>query len=232
MVGTTISISDLLRERTSVDHIAAERHPLQAALVRGVLPREVFVAYIGQLFVVHRVLEAALDRLIRGQPLGPIAQVVAPEQFQTRSLREDLEAFGQPAESVDPLPETQAVIDQLLAMEHEQPLALLGAWYVLEGSRNGGVFIARSVRRAYQLTPGRGDRYWDGYGEAQRERWAAWKSAIDRAPITPEQTPVLVEGARGMFRSIAHIGSGVMSAAPSLATGDAANHHKIAGQPA
>ena len=62
----------------------------------------------------------------------------------------------------------------------EQPMALLGILYVLEGSTNGSKFIARKVRPAYELpATGEGSAYLDPYGDVQPARWQEFKAAMD-----------------------------------------------------
>jgi heme oxygenase len=73
---------------------------------------------------------------------------------------------------------------------------------VLEGSTNGGRFIAPAVRRSMPLPPGAGTRYLDPHGDLTRERWASTKVALDAVPLTPAQHDKIVDAAQRTFDAI------------------------------
>lgn len=206
------SIMERLRSETLADHKAAESHPLQHALALGTLPRGHFCRHLGQLLHVHRTLDGALRRLADSTPAIPA--VVGPEQFQTPYLEEDL-AFLDPSRLHDaPLPATATLLDAIDRIAREEPEAVLGLHYVLEGSNNGSKFLARVVQRAYGLEPGPGTRYLDPYGDRQRELWARFKADMNGVAFTPAQCDRIVVAARLMFRAIGAIGDDLLMRHP------------------
>lgn len=229
----TTPISTILKEGTADLHVAAERHPLQAALVRGQLSRQAFVAFLGQMLLLHRALEASIRRA--SSALGPgsaLARVISADQFQEVNLRADLRHFGADPDAVAPLPATERAIADLEGDERQRPLALLGWWYVTEGSKNGATFIAKALRKVYALTPGEGDRYWDPYGATQRERWAAWKQAIDAADLSDADRAHALAAAKRMFSVVAEIGDDlVRHLGLNLPAAGAAHGHHHGGHP-
>ncbi|MEC9373014.1 MAG: hypothetical protein VYC34_04185, partial [Planctomycetota bacterium] len=64
---------------------------------------------------------------------------------------------------------------------------------------------AMNVRKAYDLQPGRGDRYLDPYADRQRERWADFKARMLSLDFTTEESDRLVAAAREMFQAIADL---------------------------
>jgi heme oxygenase len=208
MVVAHGSVMTRLREETAAQHAHAESRPLEQALVRGVLPRAAFVALLGQRFLVHRALEARLRELVRGHPL--VGTLVPERLFQEQNARDDLAFFGVDAATVESLAPTHgfiAEIDRVAA--GASPLALLGFYYVLEGSKNGARFIAQRVRPAYGLTAGPGTRYLDPHGEEQRPLWAAFKQRMDAAGFDTAAQDTMVAAARRAFDALSAIDDAV-----------------------
>jgi heme oxygenase len=197
-----------LKTETADLHEEAEHHPLQRALAKGQLDRSVFIATLAQMHHLHVALDRLLGELAETTPA--IAAVVTDEQYRARLTRADLEHFGVDPDAAPINDETRAAIDWLDAAARREPLIVLGAHYVLEGSNNGGRFIARSLAKAYDLEPGGpGLRTYDPYGDEQRAKWQAFKAAMTEQGFTPEQEDALVEGAKAMFGHIAALSSGV-----------------------
>lgn len=76
-----------LRDETTDLHKQAETKPFQLAFVRGQLTREQYIAWLGQMYVMHSELDAALKRA--AEKSEPIRRVVTDEQYQSPYLRED-----------------------------------------------------------------------------------------------------------------------------------------------
>lgn len=200
-----------LKAETQDLHNAAEDHELQRTLFKGRLAREKYVEHLGQLFVVHRALEA---RLVAAQAATPaIAAVVKDYQLQSPYLRADLAHFGVDPERIAPTPAAAAIVERIERTAKENPVALLGYHYVLEGSNNGSKHVAIAVRKAYGLTAGQGDRYLDPYGERQRELWAEFKRDMEAVGFDDAQAAALVDAARAMFAAISAIGDDLMAQA-------------------
>jgi len=191
-----------LRNSTRAEHDRAEHHEFQQALVKGELPRERYEAWLGQMYLVHRSLETAL-RAAAGQNEA-IARVVRDYQYQVPYLLEDFDYFGIDPAGFEPLPATQRFI-ALVEEGSEDPLLLLGLHYVLEGSNNGGRFIARHVARAYDLGPRNGLKYLDPYGDQQREYWQVFKEDMGSVKFSLTETEHLVAGAKQMYQAVAEL---------------------------
>jgi len=202
---------DRLKNETWELHQQAEHHPFQQALVRGELPLDAYGRHLGQLRLVYGALEEALRNLRAGHP--ELSGLIEDRRFHEDKLADDAEHIG--AEPNPPaLPATQRLIDEIGRTASERPLALLGFFYVLEGSTNGGRFIAKALRRAYEFPGPEGTRAFDPYADGQREAWLEFKDAMGRLSLTPEDEDAIVARAKAMFQGIGAI-SAEMHSAPT-----------------
>lgn len=202
------ALSERLKLETREAHEIAERHPLQRMLLSGTLPRTTYGSYLGQLLLVHRELDAALLRIRGARP--ELGLLIEEEQMQTPHLEADLDFFGVEAESIVATPSLHRIIERIREASRRNDVELLGFHYVLEGSKNGSRYIARSVRRAYGLEGIEGTRSLDPYGELQPQKWKSFKSALDALSMTPEESSRIVAAAFAMFETIGAIGTDVL----------------------
>ncbi len=205
-----------LRDSTTDHHTAAEQHPFQKSLAMGTLPREQYIANLGQLLHVHRSLESALRNAAKADGTdaavaGTITRVVKDYQYQEPYLIADLKFFGVDPSTVALLPATAKFVSHVQSVAARSPVALLGMQYVLEGSNNGSKFLSKVVLRAYGLKPGDGTRYMDPYGERQREYWAAFKADMNAETFTAPQVDQMVEAAQWTFEAIEKIGGEIQA---------------------
>ena len=198
-----------LRSSTRDEHDRAEHHEFQQALVRGKLSRERYADWLGQMYLVHSALETALRAA--AEHSEAIRTVIHDYQYQVPYLLEDLGFFGVDTDSIEALPATRRFVS-LVESNADDPILLLGLHYVLEGSNNGGRFIARHVAQAYDLEPGPGLRYLDPYGDRQREYWAAFKNDMTSVGFDAEQNDQLVAAAKAMYRSVAELSTDLAAA--------------------
>lgn len=194
---TTIDVMTKLREATTEHHKRAEGHRFQKSLVKGELPEAGYVAWLGQMLLVHRALEQELDALASRCP--EVATVLGDDWRKEERLLTDLVHLGA-SPLVTPNAATIGLIEQIREIG-ARGRSLLGMFYVLEGSTNGGVFIARAVRHAYGLN-GDGTRYLDPYGGMQRERWAGFKARMADLDLSGDDADAMVAAAQSMFDGI------------------------------
>jgi len=213
------SIMARLKAETLEHHMRAERHPFMAAMIQGRLPVASYCEHLQQMLLEHEAIESALER---ARSMHAWASVIEPWQFQAENLKADIAHFGG---TITPVAGDAArrLIDRIREAEHTHPIELLGMHYVTEGSKNGAVFIARVLRKAYELPPGQGDRSLDPYGPAQRERWAWFKQAVDALPLGPAEHEAVIEGAKAMFDGITGIAEDQWQSAAHAETKPAAS---------
>ncbi|MFO0833729.1 MAG: biliverdin-producing heme oxygenase [Phycisphaerales bacterium] len=206
--AAAVDVMQTLRDRTWEKHRLAERHPLQHALAIGKLPRGQYAALTAQLMIVHRELFAALNR---SRAVPAIAVVLRDYHDHEPRCRRDIEHLGVDPSAVAASVATARFVDDLKSAEARSSLDLLGALYVLEGATNGGKFIAKMVRRAYQLEGLAGTESLDPYGQAQPERWEEFKQSMRGVAFEEVEIERLVVMARRTFDAVAEIGDDVLS---------------------
>jgi len=189
-----------LKHATQAAHVATEHQPFQRALVDGSLPRDAYIALLGQMRPIHAALEDHLWRA--AETCDPIRHVLHDDQRCTSHIDADLNHLAPGTDHPESLPATRRLIDAIAASADTDPVALLGWHYVFEGAKNGGRYIARRVRAAYALPPDAGTRYLDPYGNEQRLRWQAFKDAMDRLNLSPSQRAAILGAASTAFEMI------------------------------
>jgi heme oxygenase len=192
-----------LAHATAEPQRALKLHPLQRDLAAGLLPRGTYVAWLSQLYFVHRALEWHLGRL--GAVVPPLASVVRDHYFHTPALASDLACFGIGLQGLRPLASTSVLIEVIDGLAVRAPLALLGIDYVLEDGKNGGRQIAKRARLAYRLPAGHGVAYLDPYGEAQRQRWLDFRVDMEATDFAAEEIALISDAARLMVQSLTAI---------------------------
>ncbi|MGE3182651.1 MAG: biliverdin-producing heme oxygenase [Phycisphaerae bacterium] len=208
----TPTIMSRLREETALHHERAENKPLEQALVSGSLPRDMYVAMLQQRFLIHRTLEAQIRELRAAD--AAVERIVQDELFQEENIVADLTSFGADAEHVMPMRATKSLLDLILTCAKQTPLALLGIYYVFEGSKNGSRFIARKIGPALGLTREHGMRYLDPHGENQRPLWMAFKQRMDAVGFADDAQDAMVEAAKRTFDAIGALDDEIFSAYP------------------
>lgn len=194
----TSAVMPELKSATQELHDATEHGSFNKQLVLGQLPRKAFVELLGQFFIVHRELERHLRAATTERP--DWQTIVRDYQYQEPYLREDLAYFGVDPDSVEAMPATTAFVARINQYAANDAVGLLGVHYVFEGSNNGSKYIARALRKAYELTDG-GLRYFDPYGENQSAYWQAFKDAMNSVSWTPEEKATLKDAACAAFEA-------------------------------
>lgn len=210
MTGTTNGIMDRLRNETATHHQRAESRAYEQALFQGTLPRPLYVAGLSQRFLMHEALEQRVRELIAARPA--LAPIVPEALLQTPNLRADLRHFDVAPESLRPTAATRRFIAAVNAAARDNPLALLGFYYVFEGSKNGARILAGRVKQAYALGDSDGSRYLDPHGAQQRPLWQEFKQQMDAAGFGPADQDAMVAAAKLTFDCIAELDDEVMAA--------------------
>ncbi|MFC0283281.1 biliverdin-producing heme oxygenase [Camelimonas abortus] len=171
LAGRPQSLRHLLRAATAADHArvdaGAARHDLST--------RDGYRAFLLWQARVLPGFEALFDAAAGAPPDWP-------ERRRAPALRADLAALGAAMPAPAPVPAL------------EGPAARLGALYVLEGSRLGGLMLARTVRSAWPDAPlsflehGATARLWP--------RFTAW---LDAHALSPAEQQAMTRGARAAF---------------------------------
>lgn len=196
-----------LKAETAAHHARAEGTRLQKAMARGQATREQYAEWLGQMLLVHRALEQAIER---ARPAAPLFRHVTEQQKHSPRLEQDLEFLGVDAGGVRASDATARLMKRIGEIGRTNPVAVLGLHYVLEGSMNGNSFIAVAVRRSLGLERGQGDKYIDPYGKGQRVVWTTFREAINSETFSAADADAVVEAAQAMFDGVTEIGRELM----------------------
>jgi heme oxygenase len=199
-----------LKTETRELHTHAESRALQQGIATGEVDRASFSAYLGQLYHVHRALESALEESRSAHPA--ITAVATDDRMRMPDLDRDLAFHGLDGGKIEVGEAATRFRSRIEETAASNPTALLGALYVLEGSTNGGRFLARSLRKSWGLD-GDGLDYFDPYGDEQPQRWAAFKHDMDQASFEPTEEQAIIEMAKATFLAIAEVSDEVSQSA-------------------
>lgn len=203
------SIMQRLKTETRDLHAHAESRVLQRKIAQGTVDRDCFSAYLGQLYHVHRSLESALAE--SGDRVPAIRPVATADRMRVPDLERDLAFFEVDHDQLQAGEAASRFALQIEETMKSNPVALLGALYVLEGSTNGGRFLARTLRQSWGLDRD-GLAYFDPYGDEQPQRWAAFRRDMDEASLAADQQEAIIDMARSTFRAIAEVSDEVSQA--------------------
>ncbi len=209
MQATSESIMIELKTATQPLHDQTEAGRFNKELVMGRIPLDAYVDMLGQFFLVHRALEAQLRRHLATSDI--LSAVIRDHQFQEPYLRADLAFFGRDPETEQPFPATAQFISYIDKLADSEPDGLLGIHYVFEGSNNGSKYISNALRRAYNLNNGDGTRYFDPYGDRQREIWQEFKQSAANITPSPKQRTRIVDAASETFLAVMRIHEALQS---------------------
>lgn len=192
-----------LRRETHQDHLHTEDLPFFRALSAAKLAPVSYVGLLRALSVVHEALEQALT-----DTRDPRLAAVWNEDMRRLPLLDrDLAAFQRQG-----LPQTPVAVVRasLLAQAvrryaQDEPVALLGYLYVLEGSTLGGQILERLLARCFALDGPEGLAYVSGYGPATRARWRAFSQRMNDALADPAAQERAIAAASEAFRGMAQV---------------------------
>jgi heme oxygenase len=193
---TTPTLADRLKAETAAAHTRAERHPFQASMITGRLSAAGYAHWLHQMRIIH----AALDHAIASAPAGSLLSLVANTSHTKAHLIDaDLATLA---------PVTSA---PLAAATHAATLCstdtgAVGMFYVLEGSTNGGIYIARALQRAL---PTAGTTFLNPYGESLRPRWQAVRDALNTLPTETHES--IIAAATRTFDAITDLSESLLT---------------------
>ncbi len=185
----------VLREETRAEHEATE------ALMPLGGEQLTMEVYVRTLEILYPLLLSWEEWSAKAAPEGLRGMLAARRRSQWLAV--DLKALGGgPPEDLAGTAVGWAAVAGMGDADHEGPernAGFLGAMYVMEGSTLGGRFIARHAEATLGLTPGVGDAYFQGHGEATGAMWREVTAQIAAVPDT--HAAMVVEAARRTFEA-------------------------------
>ena len=187
-----MSLSSQLRHETRDVHDRIEQLPVSLAIVKGTITRENYCELLVQQLHLHKAFE---DALAAANPAGLFTDAMR----RTDVIVNDLVALDWPVIG-PPTEATQNAMNEVQEWAENDPFKLLGALYVLEGSRMGSMVIIRPIAQALGVSPQPGngvdyhltDRSFPGH-------FAVFKRRLDGLGET-DHGPAIIEGANRFFQ--------------------------------
>jgi len=201
---TTLSLADHLRDATRPLHTAAEAQPFMGALLGGALPVAAYGDWLRQQAFLAEKLEAWAKTALSSTP--ELAPLLADNPYHTSRARADLKALGL-IEASSPMAETVQSASRLGDSCAVEPLRLAGYFYVVEGSNNGGRFLARRMREVFRGDAPVPTALLDSYGEQQPATWKRFRAGLDTlgGAVGDSGCQAVMHGAMDYFQSVIDI---------------------------
>jgi heme oxygenase len=201
--GESVPIVQTLRAQTAARHLSLHELPFFVALESSELP---LLSYVGQLRAMA-IVHAAIERSL-GEVRAPAVTAVWREHMKRLpELMDDLQSFeGQPRSDV---PEaTTAALEWAHAIRQasvEDPVCLLGHFYVLEGATLGAMALRSQVARTFNLAGARGLRYLSHNDGQERRRFNELTDRMDAVPLDEAAQRRVVSAANDCFEYLLRI---------------------------
>ncbi|MFT3683076.1 MAG: biliverdin-producing heme oxygenase [Ferruginibacter sp.] len=112
------------------------------------------------------------------------------ERRRPATIINDLQALQLPAEDI-------AAAVQLPVISNRA--AAFGAYYVLEGSTLGGVYLSKMLAEQLQIDENSGLSFFYGYGKMSRERWNVFVDALNRFAAASNEEDAITNAAIETF---------------------------------
>ncbi len=162
-----------------------------------------YIRSLGQMATVHGVLEPALRALAAYHPW--FKPLVKDYHFRLPFLFEDMAGLGATASDFRPTASANELAELVAMGLAKDPAAVLGVFYVLEGSTNGGTIIAKNIKTALGFADEQGTRFINPHGPQVRSRWTEWKTTLDALQIPAESQKAVLFAAGETFRLMHNI---------------------------
>lgn len=197
LFGQQLSLMEELKAVTFSAHTRLQAAPFFGALAACQLPLESYVGQLRALFAIHGVLEQSLAKCIDER----IASVWNVDMCKLSMLQQDLRYF-EPRTVADIKEAVELALktaDGLRLRSLEEPLALLGWVYVLEGSTLGAVVVRPLVARALVLAGEDGMAYLNSYGAEVGARWEQYGQRMNALSLSADERGQIVRAAGELF---------------------------------
>lgn len=200
---------ETLKEGTRPLHDATEAHEFQKLLGSGRIERQAYTAYLRQLYLLHKHLAANLEQASHSDTPASekIKSVLKERHLDLQNLEGDLAHFDIEAERSEAVPGAARLIADMEQLRDNQPCALLGILYVLEGSTHGAKYMAGKLRDGLGLSTRQGASYFDRYQENQMKYWLDFKATMNEAGFDENEENAIVEAAKRTFAAFFQMGN-------------------------
>jgi heme oxygenase len=192
-----------LRRQTAAQHHQLHALPFFAALDSNELALASYVGQLRAMAIVH----AAMERALAGLRAESVVSVWREPMKRLPELLEDLDSFKGQSASAAPAATKAALewADAIRIASVEDPVRLLGHFYVLEGATLGAMTLRTRVARAFHLVAARGLRYLSHNEGREQLCFNDFGARMDALPLDEAAQERVVAAAQECFEYLLRI---------------------------
>jgi heme oxygenase len=185
-----VTLPDRVRQLLGPTHAAIEQTDFARAMIGGTIDRAAYCRGLAQLAHLH----AAVEEALAAHPEFAVLYRAA-DMSRTDAIACDLVALGHFPD--DPTDATAAVCSLVAGWSSAAPWRLVGALYVLEGSRMGSMALVRPLSQALavEIRPGAGLDYHLTGIATRPQTWQQFRGILAALPLTDAQQQAVCDGA-------------------------------------
>ncbi len=190
-----------LRAGTQQAHTITENVGLMKCVLKGIVDRDIFATFLGNLYFVYSELEAAIESNLK-HPW--IAALYFPELNRKAFLEKDmLFYYGSNWRSlVTPSPVAQTYINRIRQLSATEPTLLLGHTYTrYMGDLSGGQMFQKVVQLALKLSGYEGTSFYNFEQIPDKTAFKnKYRQALNELPVDDATAERIVAEANNAFR--------------------------------
>ncbi|MEA5593724.1 heme oxygenase (biliverdin-producing) [Rivularia sp. UHCC 0363] len=190
-----------LRSGTQHSHAATENIGFMKCFVKGVVDRNCFAKFLGNLYFVYGELESALESH-KNHPC--ISVLYFPELNRKANLHEDLEFYygSDWLSQIKPSVATENYVSRIRELSEKQPELLIGHAYTrYMGDLSGGQMLQRVVQSTLKLTGYQGTSFYNFEQIPDKKVFKdKYREALDKVPVDDTTADKIVVEANNSFQ--------------------------------
>ncbi len=193
-----------LRAQSRKLHEKAHRLPFFQALWRHQLPLESFVTQLRCLAVIHGAMEKFLAAHEFQEPFRTLMEGYRPK---LPLLLQDLDLYRERwiANVLPAVEKALRIADRILVLSEEDNTALVGFFYTLEGSTQGGRIMEPHVQKTFSIPEGQGTAFFSCYGEHTQDRWQGFLYALAHAAMDASAQETVIKASGELFEALLEV---------------------------
>lgn len=190
-----------LRSGTQESHTAAENVGFMKCFLKGVVDRECFAKFLGNLYYIYSELETAIATH-KNHPL--IGAVYFPQLNRQASLEKDMLFYygNEWRGEIKPSNSAQKYIAHIRELSATEPVLLLGHTYTrYMGDLSGGQMLQKVAQSALKLSGYEGTSFYNFEQIPDKKAFKdSYRQALDALPIDDATTEKIVAEANKAFQ--------------------------------
>ena len=194
------NLASKLRTKTQKAHTAAENVGFMKCFVNGVVDRECFANFLGNLYFVYSELEAAVERY-QNHPI--VGKIYFPELNRKSNLEADLEFYyGKNwKQKITPSPITQNYVNHIRKIAASSPELLIGHTYTrYMGDLSGGQMLQKIAQSTLKLEGYQGTSFYHFEQIPDKKAFKnKYREALDALPVDDITAEKIVTEANHAF---------------------------------